>query len=100
MQASLAFMLFAITDKSGYSRVMSRFVRDNSLSFPSFTHASARMPSHLISKSQLGSEDGFSANVASAAWNFVGIDAGRAPSGILSLFDVFPADVTGNIGSA
>src|SRR5215472_13328471 len=53
--------------------------RERSVSPPSAIHAIARTPSHLISNSQLGSENGCSTSVASIGSARDGIALLRAP---------------------
>src|SRR6266702_3090453 len=58
---------------------MSTPVRERSVKAPFSIRASARTPSHLISKSQLGSEKGRSVSVASMGSTRDGIEHLRAP---------------------
>ena len=65
-----------ICSNSGYSRVTSRPERAHSVVLPFSICAMARTPSHLISNTQLGLENGLSPSSASVA---------RTPLGILGI---------------
>ena len=78
--ARLAPMCRGKVANSGYWCVTSLPARERKRSLPSSTHANDRVPSHLISKSQPGSENGRSMSVASIGERALGIGASRAPS--------------------
>src|SRR5947199_9766624 len=63
---------------------MSMLFRERNVRAPSAIHAIARTPSHLISNSQLGSENGCSTSVASIGSTRDGIALLRAPCASLA----------------
>ena len=79
-RARLALMCCGKAANSGYWCVTSLPARERNRTSPFSTHASVRAPSHLISKSQPGSENGRSMSVASIGERAAGMGASRAPS--------------------
>src|SRR6266481_7023301 len=81
---------FARSRNSGNSAVTSRFDLDWSRTLPLSTKVTVRMPSHLISNSQFGSEKGLSPSFARVTETSLGMGALCAPGNVAGLRGAAP----------